>query len=1354
MSLSSYNEKHLEDNDLQEDLNHLESGQNKDRPGRKLLQGTVQFYDRILDSLEESFITVFNESGKHIEVWSDPRFKELTGVNPFEFKGRLLGDVYDEQAANSINKWIKAVFETGKKISKSIALKFTGNTLWFRLTLKALPGSDPQKATVVGYFQNITQTVELRDEIKQIKEDKVSAGEQEFEGSILLNHNGIVASVNKPLLDLSGFSEADFLGYKINRIPVIPSNYLSSMQKIYEQAREGNIPLSIELQWQNYSKQTIWSEVFAKPVLDKNKQIQVKIYFKDISGRKFIEKDLLKSKQAYKIIIENAREAIFVIQDGKVKFSNSQLLDLMDYSLDELLKTPFPEFIHPDDRGAFQRLTADRLYEPNGNCPNTLRLLRKDKSFKWISAKSVYIEWDSKPATLLYFVDISEDKLSEESGKRILSEYKLLSEKAIAFGTLTDDSEIFRFTSERMIEISSVTSVLMISYDPLTSIPKVEYIEGPADVKENLKAVIENNTDEFPGKINHELIRNISYGKLIKYNDGLFEQGYNIFPKNTFNLIQKVLNVNGIYLIGLTHGKTVYGTALIFTHKGKKLGHSGAIETIAKLASASLKRRESLNILEKSEQNYRRIFESYQDIYFRTDIEGVISQVSPSIKTILGFEKKEVEGKLISHFFRNQLQITSFAKELLRVNSFTDRDIQLVSKGQEIVYASLSAVIVRDENKTTVGFEGFIRNISERKKAEDLFQKSEEKFRTLADFTYGWEYWLSPEGKVIYMSPSCKRISGFDVAEFTEDPELLNEIIYKDDRGIINELQKKHKEEGSKIIKTNFRIRTKDNNIKWISHTRQELRNKDGAYLGFRVSNRDITERKLAEEELINSEERFKTLFVDSPDAIVVEDYKGNILDINPAAGRLLKYKQEKLKGKNIATLIPEESSEEVTSHFPQWISGELQNIRSFLQTSSGETIPVEIHGNKIIYSGQNALLFIIRDITEVTEKEKKLKESVEKAEESDMLKSAFLANVSHEIRTPMNAIIGFSEILTNPDLTQKEREEFIRYITQGSNTLMTLIEDIIDITKIEAGQIKIDFDQCKVDELLDELYATFLKMKNKNGKSGVELRMKKPIVEKGFTIFTDPHRIRQIFSNLLGNALKFTKKGYIEFGFNLRGPENIVFYVQDTGIGIPANKLDLIFTRFGQVENNKSQEHKGTGLGLSISKKLAELLDGDLSVTSEVDKGSTFYLSLPVNKELEIEKVLDKKPVTIQLDWSNKLFLIAEDSILNYTFLEALFQKTHVKLLWAKNGKEAVDMCKKNENIDLVLMDIKMPILGGLEAISEIKKFRKDLPIVVQTAYAMPEDRERSLAAGGDEHLNKPINPDELFTTIAQFIK
>ena len=1352
MTLSSYNDKRLEENGLHEDEGQLKKGQHIVSPDKKLLSGTIQFYENVLDSFGDLFIAIFNESGKHIEVWSSPEQKEIFGINPFEFKGRFLEESYDKQTAQTLQSLLNHVFKTASKQSDRIEIKFPNNTFWFKITLTPLNKNGKAPTNIVCFFQNITEIIRLEEKIQKLRSKEKPESVLSDEESLLLNHKGIVISVSHSLLNISGYSKDDFIGFKYNKIPVFQENYLQVIQSVFDAGLAGKKSGTLELKWKTFANRTIWTEVMALPTQDTLGPRKVKFLFKDISERKFLENELLKSKQAYKIIIENASEAIFILQDGLVKFSNSRLMDMVDNSLDELLNSPFINFLHPDDREKFNKIISGHKHEFS-EIPTNLRLLKKDKSFYWIEVKSVFIDWDTKPATLLYFTDISARKSKEENAKQELLEYRTLSEKALDFGTLTSDEEIFSFTAKKIIELPSVSAVLLISYDGSAKSPRIEHIEGADEIRQNLMSIINSNVNEFAGKINHDLIKNISYGKLIKYNDGLFEHGHTIFPKNTFNLIQKVLNVSGIYLIGFTHEETVFGTALIFTPEGKKLENPGVIETIAKLTSSSLARKQKLDNLRLSEQKYRRVFESYQDIYFQTDTEGVILEVSPSVKNILGYEPKEVEGKLINNFFNNDLLLSSLIKNLIKNEYFSDKDIELVCKDGTSIFASLSASILRDDKNRPLGFEGFIRDISERKNAEEMYQQSEEKFRTFADFTYDWEYWISPDGNIIYMSPSCHRISGFNTSEFHRNPDLLFDIIHNDDHEAVKEAYKTFTGNSKKVLQLDFRITTKDKQVKWISQICREVKSETGDLLGLRVSNRDITGRKLADEELKNSEERFKTLFIDSPDAVFVEDYDGFILDVNPAACALHSIERDKLIGQNIINLVPSENQDEVTKMFPKWISGELKNIRSFLATLKGKVIPVEIHGNKINYSGKDALLFIVRDITEIVEKEKQLKESAKKAEEADMLKSAFLANVSHEIRTPMNAIIGFSEILTNPDLTQKEREEFIHYITQGSNTLMTLIEDIIDITKIEAGQIKIDFDDCNVDELLDELYATFLKMKNKDNKPNLEIRMNKPAAERGFIISTDPHRIRQILSNLLGNALKFTKEGFIEFGYTLKGSDNIEFYVKDTGIGIPENKIQIIFERFGQVDSHRNMEQKGTGLGLSISKKLAELLGGDLSVNSEEGAGSTFFLNLPVYKETRIKKQQDSRLVSKSIDWSDKVFLIAEDSILNYTFLDALFQKTHVKLLWAKNGKEAVDQCKENPDIDLVLMDIKMPVLDGLEAIRQIKKFRNSLPIIVQTAYAMPEDRDRSLAAGGDEHLTKPINADELFSTISKYL-
>ncbi|MEZ5082923.1 MAG: PAS domain S-box protein [Bacteroidales bacterium] len=761
MTLSNYSDKRFGENELHEDEDQLKSGQNTSSPDKKLLLGTVQFYESVLDSMGDLYIAVFNKSGKHIEVWSGPEQKIIFGINPFEFKGRLLEESYDNKAAKTIQLLLDNAFISGNKLSDRVQILFPNNTFWFNLTLSPYPKSSKTPATIVCFFQNITETVLLEEKVQQMQAREKSANDLKDEDSLLLNSKGIVTVVSKSLLEISGYSKEDFIGYKYNKIPVFQEYCLPLIQSIFEAALAGRKSGSHELRWKTNANQTIWTEVVAKPIRNSAGPCNVKFSFKDISDRKFLENELLKSKQAYKIIIENANDAIFILQDGLVKFSNSQLLDMVDCSLDELLKFPFIDLLHPDDKDTFADIVIKRHHKTSEGAAN-VRLLKKDKSFYWIEVKSVYIDWDSKPATLLYFSDISERRAKDELLNQKISEYQVLSEESIDFGTLTNDDEIFTFTGKKIIELPSISAVLLISYDNNTNSPRIEHIEGPGEIRQNLMSIINSNVDEFTGKINQDLIKNISYGKLIKYNDGLFEHGHTIFPKNTFNLIQKVLNVSGIYLIGFTHKETVFGTALIFTPEGKKLEHPGTIETIIKLASASLARKQNLNKLRLSEQKYRRVFESYQDIYFHTDVEGVIMEVSPSIKNILGYESKEVEGKLITNFFSNNLLLDSFLKTLIKNKYFSDKDIELKNKEGNPIFASLSASILRDERNRLIGFEGFIRDISERKNAEDLYQQSEEKFRTFADFTYDWEYWTSPDGDIIYMSPSCERISGYN----------------------------------------------------------------------------------------------------------------------------------------------------------------------------------------------------------------------------------------------------------------------------------------------------------------------------------------------------------------------------------------------------------------------------------------------------------------------------------------------------------------------------------------------------------------------------------------------------------------
>jgi PAS domain S-box-containing protein len=1354
MSLHEFEENHSEGQGMHENYFHADSGPNPLSPERKSWFGTIQFFEDILDSLNDIYFAVVTRSGKHVTVWGIDSLQDIHGFRPSELKGKMLDEIYDEKTVKLLHSKLKEAIESSERVSFRFQTHLSTGLNWIQALFTPLSGNADQDQAVVGCFQNITRLIENEQKIRQYEKTLLQFSDRESIGILSTNNKGIVHSVNHKLTEMTGYEENQLVGFKLTHLPFLNLRSSHYFQKLIDSVdMEKHLP-GFEMEWKTAYGLTSWSQIEIHVMSSNDRFTGFRIEFTDITERKLIEKELLKSKQAYKVIVENTSEAIFIVQEEKIVFSNSKLTELMDVGMGEPFFGKFTSFIHPDDQSKFQTLLKQNKGSGKISGPFSFRLHGAGTSYKWIECKMIGIDWNDKPAFLIYATDITDHIETGEKEKKSLDRYRFISEKMWEFIEQEDGSDTFRFIGDKMREVPGVAVVLLISYNEVENCAAVERVSGSPEAVENLNEIIRVNIPGFLKQISYEQFKNLAFEKLVKYNDGLFERGSSFFPGSTLSLIQKTLEVDGVYLIGLKHDKKVYGNALIFLKEGKKLSDPGIIETIARIGSSVLHRQSEWERIRSDEKKYRYIYESLQDIYFRADIDGTITEISPSVYNITGYEPEEIQGKHLQHFFREKSVCYALSRILLKEGLLEDENVDLRKKTGEVIHASLNARLIFNDKGKPSGWEGFLRDISERRIMEEQFRISEEKFRTLADFTYGWEYWTSPEGQLVYMSPSCERISGYRRSEFYSNKDLLQEITHPDDAELyLYHITEEETNNKTDVLNLTYRIITREKQVKWIHHVCQEAFNEEGRSLGRRISNRDITERKVAEDNLRSSEERFRTLFYESPDAVFVENPDGVILDVNPAACRLQEMQKEDLIGKNMLELILPAEKEKVASEFPKWITGELTQYRGKIVTSSRKEVPIEIHGSKIHFLDQDALLFIVRDITEVVEKEEWLRKSVERAEHADKIKSAFLANVSHEIRTPMNAIIGFSEILTNQDLTQEEREEFINYITQGGNTLMNLIEDIIDITKIEAGQIKINFSDCNVDNLLDELYATFLKIKNKTGKTEIDLRLNKPALEKGFVISTDPYRIRQILSNLLGNAIKFTRQGFVEFGFNLRVPQKIEFYVKDSGIGIPEDKLSLVFERFGQVNDNNHAEFKGTGLGLSISRKLAELLGGELRVESAENIGSTFFLTLPVSKQAMAYMAMEKKPVDAIIDWSDKTFLIAEDSMLNYTFLDALLQRTKVNLLWAKNGREAIDLCRKHQEINLVLMDIKMPILSGLEAIEEIKKFRPELPIVVQTAYAMPEDREKTIAAGGDEHLTKPLNVTELFEAISRFV-
>jgi signal transduction histidine kinase/CheY-like chemotaxis protein len=383
-----------------------------------------------------------------------------------------------------------------------------------------------------------------------------------------------------------------------------------------------------------------------------------------------------------------------------------------------------------------------------------------------------------------------------------------------------------------------------------------------------------------------------------------------------------------------------------------------------------------------------------------------------------------------------------------------------------------------------------------------------------------------------------------------------------------------------------------------------------------------------------------------------------------------------------------------------------------------------------------------------------KLQFAKENAEESDRLKSAFLANISHELRTPMNGIIGFSKlIIDSKDIDPDTQRKYLNMIYQSGYILLNLVNDIIDLSKIESKQLKFNNTEFKLDVLIDELLEFFISERDNLYKGNIKIIAEKEYEFKELYIYSDSNRIRQVLYNLIHNALKFTSEGSIKFGYYIE-PPSIVFFVKDTGIGLTQIEKEIIFERFRQVDDKTTRRYGGSGIGLSISKGIVENFNGKIWVESEKGEGSTFYFSIPYNPIKSDYVVVDRVKNYKEYAWTGKTLLIVEDSIVSYELLTKFLKDAQVNFIHASDGEQAVRFCKNKEHIDLVLMDIQLPILDGLEATRQIKICKPELPIIAQTANAMDDDRSNIIAAGCDDYIAKPINRLELLQKIDKYLK
>jgi PAS domain S-box-containing protein len=804
------------------------------------------------------------------------------------------------------------------------------------------------------------------------------------------------------------------------------------------------------------------------------------------------------------------------------------------------------------------------------------------------------------------------------------------------------------------------------------------------------------------------------------------------------------------------------------------------------------------------------ILNNVPDIAWLKDDEGKYLQVNQAFADLYDSQPEQIIGKtdfdLCSRTKALEFQRNDDKVKRTKRRHFVE---QVENRNSGNTHFETFKTPVFNKQGQVIGIVGIARKISDRAVMERALHETEEQFKALLQNSSDAISIIDRHGRIIFESSERNKISDFDFEELLHKP--IFDIVHPDDVDQIRAVFKETLANPGKQIKREYRSLHK--NKRWIyveSIFSNQLDNP--AIKGIIVNSRDVSDRKMAELKervyhdnliflsnsalellgLSSKDEIYRyipeklaaflesavvvmTSFNEESRTVVVESFSGlepytaqaeKMLG-QPILGLTFHLRDIDLSTEN-AGLVTTLKDEQFEDRIKDLVPKNLKKIKELIHLHKTYNITLARDNkqlgyitifmlNKSIIKFKHIIETFVHQVSVALHRsqlEYELIKAKEKAEESDKLKTAFLANMSHEIRTPMNGILGFAEMLNDSRLSYANRKKYLNIIHSNGKMLINLIDDIIDFAKIESGQANIVQDEFSLNSLLNQVQSTFLTRSLRRNKSKLRILTKKSFPDEKSYIRTDPIKLRQILTNLVGNAIKFTNKGYIEFGYDLAENSFLKFYVKDTGIGIPDDKLQMIFERFIQADSSPSRKYGGSGLGLAISKGLVELLGGKMWAESALNEGSTFYFTIPfISVVRRMEERPEGRDARVPSNWEGRLFLIAEDDKFSYKFLEGFLKQTKADVIRASDGREAVELCRSNSKIDLVLMDIQMPEMNGLTATEEIKKFNKSIPIIAQTANAINEEKIRCLEAGCDDFVTKPVNINELFDKIDKWL-
>ena len=812
------------------------------------------------------------------------------------------------------------------------------------------------------------------------------------------------------------------------------------------------------------------------------------------------------------------------------------------------------------------------------------------------------------------------------------------------------------------------------------------------------------------------------------------------------------------------------------------------LEKVRQKKEIALAYQDIKRILIESEQKFRNIFHNSTDAFIILDKTGHISDVNQVACDLYGYSQKEfcklknLDIIIPEHYeMANQMM-----KIIIKKGSHSFR-IKHISKEGKIIPVDVKSRLIEYKGDTYIL--GIARNISSKLKVEEDLRESEEKFRTLSE-TSPLAIMLYANNKWIYVNPAAERLSGYSEAELLK----MNfwEFVAPEYRDMVTETGMKRQRGELENTEFEFKIITKSGKERWVLLYGNNV-NYHGKTAGL-ITVKDISNQKLHKQTqkiileisklslqnislkelleeihnqlntVIDASNFYVALYHKDSDVYSFPYYVDETDRCNPnemfsLPGSLTDF----VRRQGEAQLIDIEMENKLyksqyvnqlySNQSKIWLGAPVKN------PDSNDVIAVlavqDYHSSTAFdQTDLRTLEIIANNIGLFIERFRNLnmlRKAKEKAEESDRLKTAFLANMSHEIRTPMNGIIGFSELLKDADLESADSQNYINIIQSAGKRLLNLINNLIDISKVESGQIEALFQTVNMNSQLRDIYAFF---KPEAEAKNIELKLKQGLSENCEKFITDYNLTFAIMTNLVKNAIKYTDSGVVEFGCRMNGSKEIIFFAKDTGIGIPEDRKQAIFDRFVQADIADREAREGAGLGLAISKAYVELLGGRIWIDDNKDgKGTIISYILPYKLSKEKDTNEENNKITKSGIPMKKLnILIAEDQEASDLLLSIPLEHEGHYLFHAKNGMEAVEICKEHPEIDLIFMDMKMPTMNGYEATRQIRTFNKEVVVISQTAYALVGDREKSIEAGCNEYVAKPIEMNKLLSLVDKY--